>query len=48
MVDSMDTFKSFNINIETVMKNLEMLKLVLHHLKLSICVTMQLKNYLIC
>ena len=28
MVDRMDTYKSLNINIETVMKNPEMLKFV--------------------
>ena len=33
MVDSMDIYKSFNINIGTVMKNLEMLKLVSNLLK---------------
>ena len=31
MVDSMDTCKSLNINIGTVMKNSEMLKLVPDH-----------------
>ena len=33
MVDSMDIYKSLNIDIRTVMKNLEMLKLVSDHLK---------------
>ena len=33
MVDSMDTYKSLNIQIETVMKNPEMLKFVPDHLK---------------
>ena len=40
MVDSMDTYKSLNINIQTVMKNPEMLKLVPDHLK-----TKQMCNY---
>ena len=33
MVDSMDTYKSLNINIGTVMENPEMLELVPDHLK---------------
>ena len=33
MVDSMDNYKSLNINIGTVMKNPEMLKFVPNHLK---------------
>ena len=33
MVDSMDNYKSLNINIGTVMKNPEMLKFVLDHPK---------------
>ena len=33
MVDNMDIYKSLNINIGTVMKNPEMLKLVSDHLK---------------
>ena len=33
MVDSMGTHKSLNINIETTMKNPEILKLVPDHLK---------------
>ena len=33
MVGSMDTYKSLNINIGTVMKNPEMLKYVPYHLK---------------
>ena len=40
MVDNMDTYKSLNINIGTVMKNSEMLKFVPHHLK-----TKQTCNY---
>ena len=40
MVDSMDTYKSSNINIRTVMKNPEMLKFVPDHLK-----TKQMCNY---
>ena len=44
----MDIYKSLNINIGTVMKNPEMLKLVPNHLKTKRnCVSMQLKNYLI-
>ena len=31
MVDSMDIYKSLNINIVTVLKNLEMLKFVPDH-----------------
>ena len=33
MVDSMDVYKSLNIDIRTVMKNPKMLKLVSDHLK---------------
>ena len=33
MVDSIDTYKSLNINIGAVMKNPDMLKLVSNHLK---------------
>ena len=33
MVDSVDIYKSLNINIGTVMKNLELIKFVLGHLK---------------
>ena len=33
MVDSMDIYRSTNINIGTVMKNPEMLKFVPNHLK---------------
>ena len=43
----MDIFKSLNINIGTVMKNLEMLKFVPDHLKLKKCVSTQIKYYLI-
>ena len=46
MVDIMDIYKSLNISIGTVMKNPEMLKLKII-LKLTKCVSMQLKNYLI-
>ena len=47
MVDIMDVYKSLNICIRTVMKNLEMIKFVPDHLKTKKCVSMQLKNYLI-
>ena len=47
MVDSMNVYKSLNINIGTVMKNPEMLKFVPDHVKTKKCVSMQLKNYLI-
>ena len=33
MVDSIDIYKSLNVNIGTVMKNPEMLRFVLDHLK---------------
>ena len=33
MVDSMDIYRSLNINIGTVMRNTEMLKFVSDHLK---------------
>ena len=33
MVDSMDVCKSSNVSIETVMKNPEIIKFVLDHLK---------------
>ena len=47
MVDSMDMYKSLNISIGTVIRNLEMLKFVPDHLKTKKkCVSMQLKNYL--
>ena len=41
MVDSMDISKSLNITVATVMRNLEMLKFVLNHLKTKKCVNMQ-------
>ena len=47
MVGSMEIYKSLNINIGIVMKNLEMLKFVRDHLKTKKYVSMQLKNYLI-
>ena len=47
MVDSMDIYKSLNINIGTVMKNPERLKCVYDHLKTKKCASIQLKNYLI-
>ena len=40
MVDNIDTYQSFNINIGTVMKNPEMLKFIPDHLK-----TEQISNY---
>ena len=46
MVDreySMGIYKSVRISIGTVMKNPEMLKFVLDHLKTKKCVSMQLK-----
>ena len=47
MVDSMDISKSLNITVATVMRNPEMLKFVLDHLKTKKCLNMQLKNYII-
>ena len=47
MVDSMDISKSLNITVAAVMRNPEMLKFVLDHLKTKKCVNMQLKNYII-
>ena len=47
MVNSINIYKSINIKIETVMKNPEMLKFVLDHLKTKKCVSIQLKSYLI-
>ena len=47
MADSMDISKSLNITVATVMRNPEMLKFVLDHLKTKKCVNMQLKNYII-
>ena len=41
-----DIMKVLNINIETAMKNPEMLEFVPHHLKTKKCVRMQLKNYI--
>ena len=40
MVDSMDIYKSLNINIRTIMKNPEMFKFVPDHLKTKNCVSM--------
>ena len=47
MVDIMDIYKSFNINIGTVMGNPETLQFGPHHLTTEKCVSMQLKNYLV-
>ena len=47
MVDSMNICKSLNINIGTVMKNPEILKFVLDHLKTKQFVSMQTKIHLI-
>ena len=47
MVDIMDVYKSLDISIGTVMKNPEMINLFLIILKLKLCVSMQLENYLI-
>ena len=47
MAESMDIYKSLNINIGTVMKILEMLKLFLIILKLKECASMLFKIYLI-
>ena len=46
MTDSMHIYKPLNIYIATVLKNPEMLKSVLDHLKTKKCTSMQLKNYL--
>ena len=43
MVDSMDIYKSLNINIGTVMKTPEISKFVPDHLQTKKCVSMQLK-----
>ena len=37
MVTIMDIYNSLNISIRTAMKNLEMLKFVLDHLKTKMC-----------
>ena len=47
MVDIMDINKPLNITIGTVMKNLDILKFVIKHLKNKTCVIVQLKNYFI-
>ena len=47
MVDSMDIYKSLNINTGTIIKSPGMLKFVPDHLKIKKNVYMQLKNYLI-
>ena len=47
MVDSMNICKSLNINVGTVMKNPEILKFVLDHLKTKQFVSMQTKIHLI-
>ena len=47
MVDTMNICKSLNINIGTVMKNPEILKFVLDHLKTKQFVSMQTKIHLI-
>ena len=44
MVKIVDVYKSLNISIATVMKNLEMLKLVFDYLETKKCGSMQLKN----
>ena len=48
MVAIMDIYKTLNISIATVTKNLEILKFVSDHLKNKKGVSMQLKNYLEC
>ena len=47
MVDIMDVYKSLNINIGAVMKNLEMLKFVTDHLKIQKICKHAVKYYLI-
>ena len=47
MVDVMSIYKSLNIGIRTVMKNLEMLKFVPDHLKKRVSIHLN-KNYLVC
>ena len=47
MVDSMDICKSLKISIGTVMKNPEMLKFVLDHLKTKKMCKHGVKNYLL-
>ena len=42
----MDIYKSVKVSIKTVMKNLEMLKVIPDHLKTKKYVNMKLKNYL--
>ena len=44
MVKIVDVYKSLNISIATVMKNLEMLKFVFDYLETKKCGSMQLKN----
>ena len=44
----MDVYKYLNINIGTVIKNPNMLKLVTDHLKTKKYVSMQFKNHPIC
>ena len=47
MVDIMDSYKSLNISLETVMKNPEILKFVPDHLKTKKMRKHAVKNYLI-
>ena len=47
MVDCMDTCKSLNISIVTVVRNPDIVKFVPDYLQTKKCVSMQLKNYLI-
>ena len=47
MVDSMDIYKSLNVSIGTVRKNLEKLILAPDHLKTKKYVSIKLKNYFI-
>ena len=47
MIDIMDAYKSLNISIGKVIKNLEMLKFVADHLKTKKMFKYALKNYLI-
>ena len=43
MVDIMVVYKSLNISIRAVMKNPEIVKFILDHLKTKKCASMQLK-----
>ena len=47
IVDNMDTYKSSNINIETLMKNSGIVKFILDHIKTKLMCNYAVKNKLL-